>query len=81
VSEVLDGMDDSRTGPSTDSMIRILALEPGSEGTRVTTADYDPICLVAKVFILTVDECGNIGESLLRGQELKVLSFPVVKGL
>ena len=56
MSEVLDGMDDARAGPSTDSMVRILALEPGGESTRVATSDYDPVCLVAKVFILTIDE-------------------------
>ena len=79
--EVLDSMDDARAGPSTDSMIRVLAFEPGGESTWVATTDHNPICLVTKVLILTVDECGNIGESLLRGQELEVISFPVLKWL
>ena len=81
MSEVLDGMDDTRAGPSTDSVVRILALEPGGESTRVATTDYNPVCLVTKVFVLTVNECGDIGESLLRGKELKILSLPVLEGL
>ena len=56
VSEVLDGMDDARAGPSTDSMIRVLALEPGGESSRVATSNYDPVCLIAKVFILSVNK-------------------------
>ena len=74
-------MDDARAGPSTDSMVRVLALEPGGESTRVATSNYDPVGLVAKLFILPVDKRGNISKGLFSGKELKVLGFPIFKGL
>ena len=74
-------MNNAGTRPSTESMVRILALEPGSQSTRVATSNYDPVGLVAKVFILPVNKGGNICKGLYSGKELKVFSFPIIKRL
>lgn len=63
-------------------MIWVLTLEPGREGAWVATTDNDPVCFIAqKVLVLSLDESGNICESLLRAEELEIFSVPVVEWL
>ena len=74
-------MNNARAGPSTDSMVRILALEPGGQSTWIATSNNDPVGLVAKVFILPVNKGGNISKGLLSSEKLKVFGLPITKRL
>lgn len=74
-------MDDTRGGPSTDGMVRVLRLEPGRESARVASTDDDPVSLAAEDLVLTINEACNVGQSLLRGQIVEVVDGPVVEWL
>ena len=78
---VLDGVNDTGARPSANSMVRILRLEPGRQGSRVRTSNHDPVSLVPENLVLAIDKVGDIGEGLLGSEELKVVRRPVVKGL
>jgi len=74
-------MDDARAGPSADGGIWILRLEPCNQSTWVAATYDDPVSIVAKSLVLTLDEGVNVGQGLLRREETQVLGRPIVEGL
>ena len=79
--EVLDGVDNTRGRPSADSVGGILRLEPGSEGARIASTNYNPVGFVSELVVLVIDEMSNVSKCLLRVQVAQVLSLPRVERL